>query len=89
MDPTAAATLIQAQATTIAAQQTITARYNLQATAIAEQPVRAQATMTALSQAGGPSAEPPAIQDAAATATAVAATTTAQAVPSVTPGGAP
>ena len=88
LDPTVAATLIQAQATAIAAQQTITARYNLQATQIAEQPARAQATMTALSQAGVPGAPPPTIQGAAATATA-AAPATEPPRPPTTPGIAP
>ncbi len=86
MDPTAAATLIQAQATALAAQQTITARYNLQATQIAEQPLRAQATMTALAQAGVPGVAPPTIQGADATATAAA---TVQPQPPTTPGIAP
>jgi len=84
LDPTAAATLIQAQATAIAAQQTTTARYNLQATLIAEQPVRAQATMTALAQAGAPSVLPPTIQG-----TTVAAPATAPPRPPTTPGIAP
>ncbi|MDQ2809233.1 MAG: hypothetical protein M3Z04_20355 [Chloroflexota bacterium] len=84
MDPTAAATLIQAQATALAAQETITARYNFQATQIAEQPVRAQATMTALSRAGVPGATLPPLQGAAGTATA-AARATALSSPSTTP----
>jgi hypothetical protein len=52
LDPTAAAVLIEKQATALAIQQTTTAQFQAQATRLAEQPLAFQATLTAVSVSG-------------------------------------
>ncbi len=78
LDPTVATALIQKQATALAAQQTITALYNFQATQIALRPAQAQATMTALSNQHVPGTLDPTMETARAT------TTTSTALPTMT-----